>query len=83
MLKQVTLSFHRLSSPSVNTPWQKIGKRNPEPHNIPVQPKEARAVIDPFALSPGSQMPEKEKMKICYKHQKTLDLDKTSHRNQS
>ena len=59
MLKQVTLSFHGLSSPAVNAPRQRAGKGNPEPHNAPVQPEEARAVITPFPLRLGSQIPEK------------------------
>ena len=64
MLKQVTLSFHGLSSPSVNAPWQRAGKGNTEPHDAPVQPEEIRAVIAPFSLRLGSQMPEKEKREI-------------------
>ena len=67
MLKQLTLSFHGLSSPSVNTPRQKTCKRNPEPHNTPVEPEEARAVITPSLLRLRPQMPEKENMKTCYK----------------
>ena len=58
MLKQVILSFHGLSSPSVNTPWQTAGK-DPKPHDAPVQPEEARVVIGPFPLKLDSQMPEK------------------------
>ena len=35
MLKQATLLFHGLSSPSINAPWQKAGNENPEPHDAP------------------------------------------------
>ena len=58
MLKHVTLSFHGLSSPSVNAPWERASKGNPEPHNAPVQAEEVRAVITPFPLRPGFQIPE-------------------------
>ena len=35
MLKRVTLSFHGLSSPSVNASWQRAGKGTLEPHDAP------------------------------------------------
>ena len=38
--------------------WQRAGKENPEPHDAPVQPEEAREVIIPFPLTLGSQRPE-------------------------
>ena len=38
---------------------KEAGKGNPGPHDTPVQPEEARVVIAPFPLRPGSQMPEK------------------------
>ena len=65
MLKQVTLSFHGLSSPSVNAPWQKAGKGNPEPHDAPVQPEEARVVICPFPWDWVLKCPRREIWKLA------------------
>ena len=59
MLKQAALLFRGLSPPSVNAPWERAGKGNPEPHDAPVQPEEARVGITPLPLRLGSQMPEK------------------------
>ena len=39
MLKQATVSFHGLSSPSVNTSWQRTGRGSPEPHDTLYSPK--------------------------------------------
>ena len=46
----------------LSSPWQRAGKGNPEPHDTPVQLEEAKAIITPFPLSLGSQMPEKGNM---------------------
>ena len=42
------LITHGLSSPFVNAPRRRAGKGSPEPHDTPVQPEEARAVIALF-----------------------------------
>ena len=40
-------------------PDKEAGKGNPESHDTPVQPEEARVVMAPFSLRLGSQMAEK------------------------
>ena len=58
MLKQVTFYFMDSHLPLQMHP-ERAGQGKPEPHDAPVQPEEARAVITPFPLRLGSQIPEK------------------------